>query len=480
MAAFDQGPHENINYYLLTTGFNIDPRHGGMAESYYQHLKNVIQTRSEIVFEHEPVRQITDINPQSFLMAYPSQSRTIYQWLFGLAQHSDSWNCDTLTTAINDSIFSRNTLPEHGEFSLEFDNSWKNGFTLYKNASTGSTNIWLEHINFFYSSRLPVRLDGNDGDVWLANKKGELELWYLQAFQWYRLHEYVQNSSPTGQIIYDKDTPPNQLNSWWVNLDGLVIRRYDKHNNQWSDPLVVHLDDTGPCNEGDVKIVIKQGVWKIYQRQGNVWKLGKFSKYEAQDRDTNTMFNGIIGQNNFVIECDQTKVFQGSPVEETYDLRIKKDGVLIETMVDCIDFVGSDLQVTSAGSGSVRVEHPPVTTLSAQNQDPTSALSTGKIFTKNIGSTTELFYLDDNGTVIQITNDGSLTQNIKLIYVTLDASAGQTTFTVPNTAKDILTVKINGVDTHAWTYNYPQVSYDASLGGYEIQQGDKIAFLYYE
>ena len=160
-------------------------------------------------------------------------------------------------------------------------------------------------------------------------------------------------------------------------------------------------------------------------------------------------------------------------------MKIRKDGILIQTAVDCINFVGPDFDVTAAGSGEAIVEHLPITTLPEQGGAPSSATDAGKVFTLDIGGITELFYIDSSGNLTQLTNGGTTAQNIFFAVSTAAAVPGQTVFSVPATATAILTFKINGVDTTAFTFSSPSVTYNPALGGYVIQAGDVVTILYY-
>ena len=136
--------------------------------------------------------------------------------------------------------------------------------------------------------------------------------------------------------------------------------------------------------------------------------------------------------------------------------------------------------MTALGAGKVDVEHLPYTTLPEQTSAPSSQVETGKVFTLDVGGITELFYMDDSGDIIQITNNGSTVQNIFLNISTSSAVSGQTVFSMPTTTKAVLTVKVNGVDTTAWSFTSPSVTYFPAGGGYTIQTGDVLTVLYYE
>jgi len=148
-------------------------------------------------------------------------------------------------------------------------------------------------------------------------------------------------------------------------------------------------------------------------------------------------------------------------------------------MVTCINIIGPDLQVTSPGPGEVDIEHLPFTCLPEQTSAPAAVAEAGKVFTLDVGGITELYYMDDSGILIQLTNNGVTVQNIFLAISTASAVPGQTIFSLPPTTKAVLTVKVNGVDTTAWTFTSPSVTYIPALGGYVIQGGDVVTILYY-
>jgi len=122
----------------------------------------------------------------------------------------------------------------------------------------------------------------------------------------------------------------------------------------------------------------------------------------------------------------------------------------------------------------------PFTCLPEQASAPPAVSEAGKVFTLDVGGVTELFCRDDSGNIIQITNNGSTIQNIFLNISTSSAVSGQTIFSLPATTKAVLTVKVNGVDTTAWSFTSPSVTYFPVGGGYTIQTGDVVTVLYYE
>jgi len=481
MVNFDQGPGRNIDFCLITTGINIDPHHGGYSEELYSWIKNVISQKAEIHFENNTIREIFDTDVSSFLPGYSSTLRTVYQFLFGLVEHSNSWTEESLTNAFDQTPFPSHLKPQDGEYSIDFDISKENGLTLYQNQFIGS-DVWVEQQSFYYSSTKPQFLDGDDGDIWLVSDGFDVELWIKTAFKWMRLNDYVKTLTPLGMVTYSIIDPGNSTNNWWLDLSGLNIRKFNKSLNTWEafTSVTVSLNEPTGLSANDLWLKIdNNGKFFLFVFDGLKFNKVQFSKYPVQDRNTNSSFVGTIGNNNFILTCDEDALIGGPLSGGTSALKIKKDNILVQTMVDCINFIGPDLDVTTAGPGNVNVEHLPITTLPEQITSPSFSSQTGKIYTLDVGGNTELFYIDDNGKITQLTNNGTTNQNIFLDVTTLNAVAGQTVFSLPSTAKDVLSLKINGVDSTAWSFSSPSLTYFPIAGGYTIQAGDVVTVLFY-
>lgn len=483
MTDYYQGPGRNIHFCLITTGIDIDPDHGGMAKEYYMWLKNVIEQRAEIHFENRTFREVTDVDASGYLQAYSSDPRTVTQFLYGLVEHSNGWTEESLTEALDTALMPRRLNPEDGEYSIDFAQSREDGMTLYENQLISAVNTWVEHQSFYYSTVRPVMLDGEAGDTWMVPTDDGFELWIKPAFTWVPLLDYVKSLTPQGSFTISDIDPGNTTNSWWLDLTGLNIRKFSAQLNTWQPvpTITVSATEPGSPSDGDLWVKDVNGRFKIYEYSVllGFFKPVKVSKYSVRDRDTNTVFKGTVGDNTFVIDCDETALTGGPISGGAGNLRIKKDGVLVQTAVDCIDFLGPDLDVVAGGAGEVSVEHLEYTTLPEQTSAPPAASDSGRIFTLEISGVTELFYRDDSGDIIQLTSNGVTAQNIFLAVSTTNAVPGQTVFPIPTTAKAVLTVKVNGVDTTAWTYTHPSVTYIPALGGYTIQSGDVVSILYY-
>ncbi|KKM75864.1 hypothetical protein LCGC14_1385890, partial [marine sediment metagenome] len=471
-----------IEFCLITSGILTDPDHGGWAKKMYKHLKTVIQQRAEITFENRTIVEATNIDVSGFLQGYDATPREAWQWLFGLMEHSNGWTEQTLTDAIDQAEFPRNLKPNDGEFSIDFAFSQSNGMKVFRNKFIAGNDIWVESEQFYFSDLEPILLDGTPDDIWLvSNGSGTMEIWCKPAFKWVKIVEFAAESTPPGQVFFQSTTPPNSTNSWWVDLTGLSIRRYNAQLNIWEPEPPITISSTEPVspNDGDLWVQIVAGVMSLFEFDATkgFFVKRKFSKFPVQDPLTNTTFVGTFGNNNFIITCGD-EALEGGPLGGGGALEIRKDGFTIELLATCLNFKGEDLLVSS-GTGCVDIEHASFTTLTEQGSTPSTLADAGRIYTFDVGGITELFYIDNTGNTIQITNGGSTVQNVFVDITTTNATNNQTAFALPSEAKQVITMKINGVDTSSWTFLAPTLTYVPAGQNYSVKAGDEITILYY-
>jgi hypothetical protein len=98
------------------------------------------------------------------------------------------------------------------------------------------------------------------------------------------------------------------------------------------------------------------------------------------------------------------------------------------------DDTGAVIQLTSGGSIVAGPASSPIQLLEEAG-DPANVADTGFVYTKDDGGDTELFYEDDGGAVVQITEDGALaTTGFASSEEEFTAVAGTQTFTLAATA----------------------------------------------
>lgn len=397
MVGFDffiQGPGINREYCLITTGINIDPGHGTHGSQFYEFIKSVIQQRAEIVFENRLIRQVNNVDASTFLEAYDNTPRTVYQALFAMSEHSFAWTEETLTEALTSAPFFTTLNPANGHFSLDFIQSKNQGFNLYQSAES-SPFAFQKSLNFFYTSEFPRDLEGSVGDILLVSDeindpymviKVELDRWQL-------LSDYVQEQTPPGQIFTGPSSPTPQANSFWLNTTGMIFRRFNADENRWEAAPTLFVQETEPvANVGDLWLTFTSTFRMILrQKQETRFVQVPISKFTVKDRSVNSMLDGTVGENNFVIDCLPDSL-TGGPLRE----EVRVVGEMVEQL---------DLTV---------------------------------------------------------------------------AVNGQTTFTLPSDAEEILEFAINGIECPAFSYNASTnvLTFDPVMAEFDLEIGDKIHILY--
>lgn len=333
--ALYQGPGTNLDFYLITTGLNIDPDHGTMGLENYNHLKNVIQQRAEIHYENEVIRRVENEDPSPYLLGYPSEQRDVYQILFGLSEHHNGWNVQTLTAAIDTAYRNQNLNPQDGFYSIDFEYSRNQGFTAYQAKNSGSGLTWVKNSHFFYSYEEPNFAVGNSGDVWLVIKDNKIIIWYKFAYTWYKLSDWVKEQNPQGTIHYQNTSPTESENSWWIDTTGLTLRKFDKEINSWGSIKGVTVSSTQPVapSVGDLWLKRVTDGLELFEFNGSRFQRAQLSQYPVRTRDTNSFFVGETNDNNFIIE-DQDQALLGgilyasgvSDMVENYDIQVTANG----------------------------------------------------------------------------------------------------------------------------------------------------------
>ena len=64
------GPSQDITFFLITTGLNVDPKSGSIGYDNYEKIKRVIERNSEILYEAPEVRHSRHKVIDSYLNHY--------------------------------------------------------------------------------------------------------------------------------------------------------------------------------------------------------------------------------------------------------------------------------------------------------------------------------------------------------------------------------------------------------------------------
>ena len=260
MVEFLQGPGRNIKFCSITTGIDIDPNHGGIAQLYFEWFKSIIIQKTETHYENDIIREI-EMDASPILPAYTPTLRHVYQFLYGTVEHTDPWTPETLTEAVDAAVLPKSLRPNHGEYSIDFYDSKENGMKLFENQFIAATDVWVEKMEFYFSNIKPWVNDGDSGDTWFVSDGKNVEIWYKSAFKWTTLEEYVTSLTPAGNVTYSAADPGNSTNDWWFDLTGIVFRKYTDQLNIWEPAPPLVISDTAPTglSDGDLWLRITEG-----------------------------------------------------------------------------------------------------------------------------------------------------------------------------------------------------------------------------
>lgn len=435
MINFLQGPGQNTNYYLITTGINSDPNHGSMGFDNYDIIKQVIQQRAEIIFENDIVRKFAGLTTNTFLKGYDDTPRIIYQVLIGTARYSDPWSCDELQDAIEEFPRDSNKIPKNNEYSIDFIASLENGMKVNQ-AVLAPTLQWIQNDDFFYSSILPSIGIGDAGDVWFVSNNNQFEMHYRPAFSWTTITEYINMVSPIGKLFISTVAPVEQLNSWWLDPTGIVIRKYSTTINNWEAPSSITVSEIEPTtpNNGDLWLNPIFGRMKLFVFNGVRFVSATISEHPVRDVLSNSSYVGDLTKNNYLVECGDVALLGGvlSNIGESLMIKVYDEGVLVGEF-DSINFLGSGVSViNNIGTGRADVT---VTTT-------------------------------DGDTVFSF-NDTIITNNETIIQL-------------PAQTITIIEFAVNGVETTAFTFSLAtkQITFDPIQANYTLEIDDKIHVIF--
>ena len=221
------GPGQNIVFFLVTTGLDINPQNGTVGEQNYEYLKTVISESAEILYELPALRYITDIDYSSFINGYDSTPRTLYQALFGVARYSNPWSATTLTEAIDSATLFPKLWPANNTFSVNPYEMYDKGFKLFQCIEVAPGVLsWQPMTDFKITEKMPGINDGKSKSVWGVLNNSQIDLYVKNAFLWTPLDEYVegQNSS----LVISKTTPSLSAGDFWLKIDDLSFYKFTK------------------------------------------------------------------------------------------------------------------------------------------------------------------------------------------------------------------------------------------------------------
>lgn len=430
------GPGQNIVFFLVTTGLDINPANGTVGEQNYEYLKTVLSEGADILYELPALRYITDVDYSSFINAYDSKPRTLYQALFGVARYSNPWSATSLTTAIESSTLFPKFWPANNTFSLNPYEMYDKGFGLYQCIEiTPGILSWQPMTDFKITEKMPGIADGKNKSVWGVLNAGKLDIYVKNVFLWTPIDEYVADQNST--LTVSKTAPSLSLNNFWLKIDDLNF--YEFNDTEWSSatPVFVRQTLAGSFNDGDYILAFSQSSFILYHYLSSKYTKTPISQYIIRDKDLNTTFQSSVTE-NFIIEDDCIALL-GGIVSHLFDgdksmVKVYHDGVYVGEYVG-LDFKNVDISESVALANTVEVIHT-------------------------------------------IPSNNNLTLTNISIPVT---SNNQTVFSVPSNMVELIEIDVNGVASTAFTFdnNAHTLTFNPTLAGYQLDQYDELIVTYF-
>lgn len=323
-----QGPYQNFNYYLVTSGLPIDPRQGSLAKYYYNLIVKAAGLQAEIGYEF-PIRIIPNVNAMPYLNSYNSSQRNVNQFLIGLATYSDPFNKARLTAAIQDYSDIQNELntPNLNDFSFGPLETLDPSTTF--DISFGDSGVWQsKRYKTYYSDYAPYVTDGGDDTVWIVNSNGQLTFYYKkdQESSWNLLTHY-------GPVTYSQSTPAEVDDTWWINPSDMYFAQFN--GTTWDPELTYAFSMFPPiATPGTYWLThINQNTLEVREVINTSWSPIKLSPITVMVENNNSAFRSALGNNNYIIDDFPDSLFGGPitagsavPTNYTYDEDIAVGG----------------------------------------------------------------------------------------------------------------------------------------------------------
>lgn len=396
----DQGPGQNLSFFLITSGLDLNPANGTIGKTNYSFIKNVISNSSEILFESPSLRSIDNVDISTHLLAYDSMPRTLYQILIGLSSYNNSWNIETLSAAINENAIHPQYWPTAGQYSINPYEAYEKDYGIYECVRIGPTQlVWSKRSNFKISESIPSYSEGTDKAIWAILINNRIEFYIKLAFQWISLEEYVQSNEIT--ITFSDTEPLLVEGALWVKFGDLMV--YNFGIDDWNSGIMSrYLPENG--FDGDLILDNDRMAISLYQQQGNNRIPCKLSNYIIRNKDLNSTFR--LNSNNFIIE-DGSIALTGGIATYQFDgdnnvVKVYQDG----------NFIGN--------YSGINFQGPTVT--------------------------------DDGESAMVTFSPNQVDVNIEVIPIVVQEE-NQTIFNAPNDLVDIINLSVNGIDERSFHFS---------------------------
>lgn len=431
----DGGAGQNIDFYLITTGLDINPANGTVAKTNYEYLKTVFSSTADIMYEIPSLREITDVNFSMYLDAYDHNPRNLYQALFGVARYNNPWSNQLLEDSINQGAIFPKLKPNDGEFSINPYELYDKSFGLYKCVQSSPGNLsWAEMGSFKITEDMPGLNDGLDKSVWGVTGDGSIKIYVKSAFSWILLDEYVagQNAS----LVISKTSPTMVLGKYWLRISDTNV--YEYSDNSWGSAQLATFQQslTGASSDNDKIILYRDSSLVLYNYFESKYKKQRLSQYVIRDSELNSIFKNSTTE-NFIVE-DGCIALLGGIVSHLFDgdesmVRVFQDGIYFG------DYSGIDFK----------------------NVTVHESLS--------LNNTVEIIHQHNGG-------EGLSLQLTELVV----ENENQTVFSVPNNMLEFVDLTVNGISNYSVTFdiNSYTIAFDPLAAGYELDPNDSLVLSY--
>lgn len=435
MAYNDFGPGQNIKFFLITTGLDLDPRSGSIGFDNYEKIKRAITAQAEILMEEGIPRIFSTTGVNAVLPAYGPDNMKINQILFGTANYSDPWTAKSLTDEIEKVSKYPSKYPENGSFSINPYEFIEKGFFVSKN-NPDSQNVlqWYPVEDFYFTEVMPGYNTGYDGSIRAVLVNDKIVLYIKQAFQWIRLDDYCESKSINFTI--SGDAPLEHSGDYWFKIGLANYYEFDSSIGNWNpgelldfyeDPSLIGFSD------GDKYIALKRGDLTLYEYNNGISNELKISNIIIRSAELNSTFSNAINDFNYIVETGQIALSGGKLMEsmisgELSDMvKVYQNGTYVGEYQG-INFIGT----TIVGNPSIN--------LTADVQIP--------------GETTTI--------QLDVTTDG------------------QTSFDVPSDFMHLIQVTVNGVSDSDFSYNSSSqmIEFDSLNSDFILETSDEILLVY--
>lgn len=430
------GPGQNIVFFLVTTGLDINPQNGTVGEQNYEYLKTVISESAEILYELPALRYITDIDYSSFINGYDSTPRTLYQALFGVARYSNPWSATTLTEAIDSATLFPKLWPANNTFSVNPYEMYDKGFKLFQCIEVAPGVLsWQPMTDFKITEKMPGINDGKSKSVWGVLNNSQIDLYVKNAFLWTPLDEYVEDRNSS--LVISKTTPSLSAGDFWLKIDDLSFYKFTNNAWQTATEILVRPNLTGPFNDGDYILSYSDSSFILYYYSSSKYKKTPISQYIIRDKNLNSTFKSESYE-NFIIEDDCIALL-GGVVTHLFDggssmVKVYNDGVYVG------EYAGLDFKNVNVSESS------------------------------SLANTVEIIHT--------IPSNNNLTMTSVILPVT---TLNQTVFSVPSNMVELAEIDVNGVASTSFTFdaNAHTITFNPTLAGYQLDQYDELLLTYF-